>query len=86
MISDTLRSHKRPQKTAMLTVKQYIDAAAVWRDLERHNFTVATLLLAGKSRREIAAAMRWDMTSVRSFLAPFRNDLHAAGIKKPTTP
>jgi hypothetical protein len=63
-----------------------VDAAACWRSLERCNYTIATLLLAGRSRKEIAAAMRWDMTSVRSFLAPFRKDLHAAGIKKSTTP
>jgi hypothetical protein len=85
MTSHILR-HPQLARKAMLSPDQLIDAAACWRSLERINWTVAQHLLAGRSRKEIAVAMKWDRTSVNSFLNQFRKELHWAGIRKEATP
>ena len=79
--SDIPRYPQRPQKRVVLTPQQLVDAAAVWRQLERTNYTIATLLLDGCTKKEIAIALGWNIRSLSVVLKDFRDDLRSSGIR-----
>ena len=71
-------------KLAALTPDQWLDANRIWRQLQRTNYTIATLLLDGCTKKEAADAMGWNIRSLNVVLKDFRDDLKYAGITKPT--
>jgi len=76
-----VRGESAPGHGPWLSPDDAVKAAAVWRQLERTNYSVTDYLQQGLTRKEIAAKLGWSPESLRRFLSGFtkhlRSDLNA---------